>query len=195
LKRLNIYIVGVGGQGIGLLSDVLNRATRDAGYRTVGSDTHGVAQRGGTVISHLRIGEAPQYGALIPAGSADLALALERLEGARALSEMVRPGGHLFYCDTVYQPIAVRMGNSVYPENEDLVKTAREKNVALFGISRALPNPKLLNTALLGRLIRSRVIEGVTPDHVIHALESILTAPLLEANLAAFLSELRKEAC
>ena len=57
MKSLNIYLTGVGGQGIGLLTKILTRACTIAGYRVRGCDTHGLAQRGGTVVSHLRIGD------------------------------------------------------------------------------------------------------------------------------------------
>ena len=57
MKAFNIYLIGVGGQGIGLLSEILLRAADHAGYEVKGVDTHGLAQRGGIVVSHLKFGE------------------------------------------------------------------------------------------------------------------------------------------
>ncbi|GAG76749.1 unnamed protein product, partial [marine sediment metagenome] len=107
MKPMNIYLTGVGGQGIGLLSDVLALACVRAGYRVRGCDTHGLAQRGGTVVSHLRIGDS-LFGPRVPPGQADLVVGLERLEALRAARAMLKSGGRLLYYDAVYQPIHVR---------------------------------------------------------------------------------------
>ena len=67
MKSMNIYLCGVGGQGIGLLSEVMIRTALSAGYNVMGADTHGLAQRGGTVVSHLRIGPEV-FTPLVPEG-------------------------------------------------------------------------------------------------------------------------------
>ena len=190
MTPLDIYLTGVGGQGIGLLSDLLSRAAMAAGYHAVGTDTHGLAQRGGTVVSHLRIGDARHRGPVIPQGRANVAAALERLEAMRALNDMLAPSGRLFYCDAVYQPIAVRMGSGRYPETADIASAAQVKKVSVTRIDvAALPDPKLQNTLLLSALIREGAIAEIRADHVVTALKAVLKGPLLEANLALFLSE------
>ncbi|HSA34529.1 MAG TPA: 2-oxoacid:acceptor oxidoreductase family protein, partial [bacterium] len=92
----NIYITGVGGQGIGMLAEALIRAADHAGLAVKGVDTHGLAQRGGIVVSHLRIGDEV-YSPLIPEGDADIAVALERHEALRALNGFVKDGGTLVW--------------------------------------------------------------------------------------------------
>ena len=101
MREFNIYMAGVGGQGIGLLADVLTRACMAAGHRVLGADTHGLAQRGGIVISHLRLGDLPCT-PRVPAGEAhrlhrradretveDFDLVLDRLvEAARDAREL-----------------------------------------------------------------------------------------------------------
>jgi len=74
--NFNIFIIGVGGQGIGLLSEAIIRAAYYAGNQAKGVDTHGLAQRGGTVTSQIRLG-SKAFSPLIPEGKADIALALE----------------------------------------------------------------------------------------------------------------------
>jgi indolepyruvate ferredoxin oxidoreductase beta subunit len=79
---------GVGGQGIGLLSEVLTRAFYKLGKKVKAVDTHGLAQRGGSVVSQLRIGDQV-FSPLISPGKADIILSLERLEALRAMAEML----------------------------------------------------------------------------------------------------------
>ena len=79
MKTFNIYLSGVGGQGIGLLSELILRAVDHAGQPVKAVDTHGLAQRGGIVVSHIRIGPAV-FSPLIRPHQADLVVALERHE-------------------------------------------------------------------------------------------------------------------
>ena len=84
MKRFDIYMSGVGGQGIGLLSEVVIRAADHAGLPVCGVDTHGLAQRGGMVESFVRIGGEVTT-PLVRRGAASLVMALERTEAMRAL--------------------------------------------------------------------------------------------------------------
>ena len=92
MKPMDIYLCGVGGQGIGMLAEVLAQACIDAGYEVRGCDTHGLAQRHGTVSSHLRLG-SDAYTPQVSPRQADLVLSLERLEALRATHSMLKPGG------------------------------------------------------------------------------------------------------
>ena len=93
MKRdiLNIYLSGVGGQGIGMLTETLGQACLAAGHAVHGCDTHGLAQRGGTVISHLRLGDGV-FTPRVPEGEAHLVIALERLESLRGVQTHLRGG-------------------------------------------------------------------------------------------------------
>lgn len=188
LPRTNVYLVGVGGQGIGLLSEVLTLACADAGYGTTGCDTLGIAQRGGTVVSHLRIGSPPLFGPLVPRGQADIILGLERLETERAVYAMLRPGGFVLCGDAVHQPMAVRLDQASYPPIAALERAVNAMSGRLDRVpSDIVPEPTLLNVALLGRLVRSRVIEGLEKISVVGAMRRVMSAPaLLEKNLAVF---------
>jgi Pyruvate/2-oxoacid:ferredoxin oxidoreductase gamma subunit len=110
MKRFSIYLCGVGGQGIGLLSEVLLRAADHAGLAVKAVDTHGLAQRGGIVVSQIRIGDTV-HSPLICEQQADLVVSLERHEALRAVTRYVRDGGTLIYYNTVWQPLGVRLGS------------------------------------------------------------------------------------
>jgi len=186
MKPMNIYLCGVGGQGIGLLSEVLSQACLAAGHEVRGSDTHGIAQRHGTVVSHLRLGPGPATPRVVP-GQADLVVGLERLEAMRGAVKMLRQGGTVLYYDTVYQPIAVRMGQAEYPSNEALAEAVSEiggtaARVQLDG----LDDPRMQNVALIGRLVALGLIENVDEATVERALRDAVPAKALDANLAVF---------
>jgi indolepyruvate ferredoxin oxidoreductase beta subunit len=185
MKQMNIYLCGVGGQGIGLLAGVLAQSCLAAGYRVRGCDTHGLAQRGGTVVSHLRIGDQ-LFTPMVPPGHADLVIGLERLETLRAVSVMLRPGGTVIYYDSTYQPIHVRMGQAKYPTSAQLADAAAARSARLERVAMELPDARMQNVALLGRLAAIQAISGVDIEIVQEALNTVLSARAREANLAVF---------
>ncbi len=183
---MNIYCIGVGGQGIGLLSSALSQACLSAGHKVRGCDTHGLAQRGGTVISHIRLGEKV-FTPLVPEGEADLVVSLERFEALRGAAGMLREGGTVVYYDVEYQPIHVRMRRSSKP-GPDAIETAAEGRGghAVRVFIDGLTNPRFQNVALLGRIAGLGIIEGVTADHLREALSKAVPKAALEQNLAVF---------
>jgi len=186
MSAINIYMTGVGGQGIGLLSEVISRACLDAGYAIHGCDTHGLAQRGGTVVSQLRLGEGvftPQ----VPQGEADVIVALERLEGLRAARTYLKQGGVVFYYDSEYQPIHVRLGISKYPSAEDLSKAAAAKSgTAHQVLADDLEDPRMQNVALLAKIGLAASIPKITTAVIRKALSEVIPSRALESNLALF---------
>src|SRR6056297_2297172 len=124
-NRKNIYMIGVGGQGIGLLSEVLIRAFDYANLNVRGVDTHGLAQRGGTVQSHLRVGEGI-YSPLIKKDTADLVIALERTEALRGIQNYLKPAGTLIYYNTSWQTLDVRLENTNEVKKVDINKAAEK---------------------------------------------------------------------
>jgi indolepyruvate ferredoxin oxidoreductase beta subunit len=186
MPELNIYLCGVGGQGTGVLSEVMIQACLAAGYQVRGVDTYGLAQRGGIVVSHLRLGEHA-FAPRITPGEADVVIALERLEAYRAMLAMLREGGAAIYYDTEMQPIAVRMGKAEYPSNEELERAARERNLRLERVHlENLPDPRMQNTAVLGRLASLDLIPQMTRQHLEDALRNVIKPLALEENLKVF---------
>ena len=183
---MNIYLCGVGGQGIGLLSTVLARACLSAGHAVRGCDTHGLAQRHGSVSSHLRLGE-DAFTPLVSPGRAHLVVALERLEALRAARRMLALDGTLVYYDTVYQPIHVRLGRAAYPTPDDLAAATATRRAHLERVfCDDLPDSRMQNVALLGRLSRLGIVPGVTPQLLEQALDEVVPKRAREANRAVY---------
>jgi len=153
MNKLDLLITGVGGQGIVLASDVVGEVAIAAGYDVKKTDTLGMAQRGGSVISNVRI--APQVWApLIKKGEVDLLLALEKLEAAR-WAYYLRPGGITIVNNQALPPLSVSLGNSRYPSDEEIINILKQRAERVFivdGIrwARELGNIRTLNMFMLG---------------------------------------------
>lgn len=182
----NIYMCGVGGQGIGTLSEVLIRSCLDAGHKVKSVDTHGLAQRGGIVVSHLKIGEH-LFTPRINPGEADIIIGLELLEAYRGAVGYLRQGGTVLYYDTEYQPIHVRMGRSEYPTHAQFEQVVAGKHGKLIRVLiEDLPDPRMQNIALLGRASRLGLIPGVTPGIVEDNVRAVVPKAKLDENLEVF---------
>jgi indolepyruvate ferredoxin oxidoreductase beta subunit len=180
---MNIYITGVGGQGIGLLSEALLRALSGAGMDVRGVDTHGLAQRGGVVVSQIRTGSG-EFSPLISPGCADLVLALERHEALRAVNGFLRDRGALAYYDAVWQPFAVRNGSEPEVSAEALQRECSRRGIRVVRVFREdLPDARMQNTALLGEVLDKGLIPGLRQEHLAAALADLLSGSALKANL------------
>lgn len=179
----DIYMLGVGGQGIGLLSETLIRAFDYAGAPVRGVDTHGLAQRGGTVTSHLRVGPAC-HSPLIREGEADLVIALERHEALRGMESHLRKGGQMVYYDAEWQPLPVRLQKAGRVLPDQLAEAARARNIALHRVFREdLPDSRMQNLAVMAYLVKNRLLPGVSAAHLEQALGDLLDGPVLRRNL------------
>jgi indolepyruvate ferredoxin oxidoreductase beta subunit len=187
-RAFGVYLAGVGGQGIGLLGETLLRAADRAGLATVGCDTHGLAQRGGVVVSHIRIG-IPAHAPLVADGTADLVVALERHEALRAARQMLRDGGTLVWYDAVWQPLGVRLGAEPEVSRADVEEEALRRRAAAYRVMREdLPDARMQNVAVLAEIARLALVPGVARTHYEEALADLLDGPPLERNLALFRS-------
>lgn len=156
----NVLIVGIGGQGVVLASQILSDVALQAGFDVKKSEVHGMAQRGGVVSSHIRFGPKV-FSPLIPNGQADVMLAFERAEALRWLHELKSDGSMIVNDQKLMPPIAVDP-KYTYPDNAlDLLKGRVKKLVVInaAGISEKLGNPKLANTVLLGALSKTLDID------------------------------------
>jgi indolepyruvate ferredoxin oxidoreductase beta subunit len=182
MKPFNIYICGVGGQGIGLLSEVLLRRADYAGLPAKAVDTHGLAQRGGIVVSHLRIG-GEIFSPMIPAREADLVIAMERHEALRGTDAALKDGGALIYYDTVLQPLGVRLGDEMEVSNEQVNNACKARNITTTRVLDAgLDDPRMQNMAVLAELMRAGLVPTIKKEDILSALEDLLAGAVLEKN-------------
>ncbi|HBA59881.1 MAG TPA: pyruvate ferredoxin oxidoreductase [Elusimicrobia bacterium] len=188
MMAFNIYLCGVGGQGIGLLAAALAQAAARSGLEVRSCDTHGLAQRGGVVSSHIRLG-ADALTPLVPEGGADLVLALERLEALRGAAQYLKKGGKVIYYDTAYQPVSVRSGAAQYPSGEEVAKQvgAMGGEVSVVAVAD-IRDPRMQNSALLGRLAALQTIPGLGAETIEEVLKEIVPPAALEENLRIFRS-------
>ncbi len=184
LKPVDILMVGVGGQGTILASRILALAAQEAGYDLKVSEIHGMAQRGGSVVTQVRLGEKV-YSPLISTGGADVLLAFEKLEGLRLLASL-KPGGTIIINEQEILPVPVLVGAVEYPPNIiEYVRSVAMNTVVVdaFDIAVKCGNPKAANVVLLGVMARNLPIEREVWEK---ALAERVPARLLEVNKAAF---------
>jgi indolepyruvate ferredoxin oxidoreductase beta subunit len=180
----NIAIAGVGGQGIILASDIVAAAALAAGHEVKKNEVHGMAQRGGSVVSEIRFGRRI-HSPVVPDGEVDVLVALELLEGLRQVHRL-RPGG-IVIADDLRIPPAVRVPDAPpYPRDVADRLTAAAERVSILPagkLAERAGNARAANTVLLGAL--SREVD-LPPEVWRTALKSCLRPALLAVNLKAF---------
>lgn len=150
METRNIMIVGVGGQGTLLTSRILGGITTDAGYDVKLSEVHGMAQRGGSVVTFVRYGEAVAE-PIVEEGQADVLIAFERLE-AKRYAHFLKKDGVLIVNDQRIDPITVVTGVQSYPEGilEELSNAHTVYTIDAMSEAKKLGNAKCFNVIVLG---------------------------------------------
>lgn len=185
MKETNILIVGVGGQGTLLASVLLGGLALDAGYDVKLSEVHGMAQRGGSVVTHVRMGEEPVCAPVIGEGCADVIVAFEELEAYRWVSYL-KKGGAMFVNTQRINPMPVILGAAKYPENiEDFLKENVKDVTFLDALSIAteLGNVKAVNVVLLGALAHKLPF---SEEQWMRQIEAKVKPAFIELNKKAF---------
>lgn len=183
-KNTNILLVGVGGQGTILASKILADVAQQQGYDVKVSEIHGMAQRGGSVVTQVRLGEKI-HSPIISEGQADIVLAFEKLEALR-WAHFLADGGTVIINDQVIEPVPVLLGLVAYPSNIlEKVKEHVNDVVVLDALSLAgqCGNTKAANVVLIGTLARKMDIPREVWDK---ALERRVPGKFLELNKKAF---------
>ncbi len=183
-KVINIILTGVGGQGILMASEIISEAAVQAGYDVKKSEVHGMAQRGGSVNSHVRFGEKV-YSTLVTKGDCDLLLGFEKLEALR-MASFVKKDGNIIVNNQRINPSTVIIGSATYPENIEETLKGHFKSVTFMDalrIGQQAGNPRTANTAMLGAASRLLDIPADIWEKVI-----IQRVPerAIEANLKSF---------
>ena len=179
----SILLVGVGGQGTILASKILSEGLMQMGYDVKMSEIHGMAQRGGSVSTHVRFGPRVASPVISP-GEADVLVAFEKVEAARWIGYL-KPGGALVVNDYEIYSLPVLLGQAVYPLGlgdrlREAVPDAKIFNAG--GIAEELGNIKAQNVVLLGALIKAMGLEGLDWTEV---LRGIVPPKLFDLNVKA----------
>ena len=185
MKITNVTLVGVGGQGILLASDVLARAAAEAGLSVKKSEIHGMSQRGGSVSSQVRFG-GEVHSAIIPEGETDLLVAFDVVEALRALP-LVAPTGRALVDRKYVVPVTVSSGMQPAPadpeEALERLYAGRLSRVDSAALADAVGNPRTANMAIAGALSALLTLPEAAWDA---ALRGRLPEKLLAPNLKAF---------
>lgn len=184
MNTFSIFICGVGGQGVILAGELLSEGALAAGYDVKMSEVHGMAQRGGTVVSTVRFGEKV-YSPIIAQGQADVLLSFELLEAYRLLSYL-HPDGKAIVNTQKIMPATVSSGAAEYPE--DIHSKIKQKLpdaifVDAISIAKKAGISKAVNVVMLGALSNFIPFEH---SIWIDVIKKKVPEKLLEANLRAF---------
>lgn len=179
----NIMIVGVGGQGTLLASRILGNAVISEGYDVKVSEVHGMSQRGGSVVTYVKYGDKV-FSPIIDRGEADMILAFEKLEAARALPYL-KEGGTVILNDREIAPMPVITGAAEYPDGLVADIAAKAKVIAIDALSLSLEagSTKAVNVVLIGVLARS---SDISKEVWIQTIKDTVPAKFLDLNLKAF---------
>ncbi len=184
MKTVNILICGVGGQGVLLAGDIIAETAIASGFDAKKSEVHGMAQRGGSVVSHVRFGQKVNS-PLIRQGEADVILSFEEMETARYL-QFLKAGGCLIINRQQVIPMSVATGQAEYPV--DVVERIKQqvKDILLcpgMELAEKSGSAKAVNTVLLGALARKLEL---APGKWQEVISRRVPAKTVELNKKAF---------
>lgn len=179
----NVMIVGVGGQGTLLTSRILGGLMADAGYDVKISEVHGMAQRGGSVVTFVRYGEKVAE-PIVEEGQADVLIAFERLEAMR-YAHFLRKDGVLIVNDERIDPMPVVTGAAEYPEGilEELDKSYTVYSIDAMDEAKKLGNQRVFNLVVLG-MAASHM--DFTKEQWTKIIEKTVPPKTVDLNIKAF---------
>ena len=186
MTEKNIVLCGVGGQGTVLASRLIAAAAMKKGLSVMSAETIGMAQRGGSVFSHLRIG-GELYSPMIALGTADIILGFEPGETVRMLPYL-KPDGQVIASSRAVMPVTAALAGGGY-RAEDMLDYLEKavKNLLIIDTDEAcrrLGSAKVMNVVMLGAAVRTGAL-GLTEEDISEALKSLLPEKLWEMNLNA----------
>ncbi len=184
MKTMNVSLVGVGGQGILLTSDVLAKTATLAGLDVKKSEIHGMAQRGGSVISQVRFGEKV-YSPIITDGTSDLLVSFERLEALR-WRHLLAPEGRVLINDMNLTPVTVSSGlQAAVTDLDARLKAEYPKAVFIdaMAIAETVGNTRAMNMVIAGAL---STLTPFGPEVWEQAMRERIPAKLIDMNIRAF---------
>ena len=186
----NIIIGGVGGQGNVLASQILGEMLVSQGYVITIGETYGASQRGGAVMSHLRISVKDPFSSLIPEGQCDLLIALEPVEGLRVLDHYGNPRVMTLLNTRPIHPIDVISGNATYPEVSRVIIKIQELSRRVWTLNATeialeLGDPIFSNIVMLGALCAIEVLP-INRQGFKLVIKDLLSSAMTDKNMQAF---------
>lgn len=186
----NVIIAGVGGQGNVLASQILGEMLVSQGYVITIGETYGASQRGGAVMSHLRISAQDQFSALIPEGQCDLLIVLEPVEGLRILDYFGNPTVMTLLNTRPIYPIDVISGDNPYPEVPRVIAKIKELSRRVWTLNATeialeMGDPIFSNMIMIGALCAIEVLP-IHRQGFESAVTDLLPSRTLDENMKAF---------
>lgn len=184
MKTVNIMIVGVGGQGTLLTSRILGGIAVAQGYDVKISEVHGMAQRGGSVVTYVRYGEHVAE-PIVEEGHADILIAFERLEALR-YAHFLKKNGVIICNDQKIEPMTVTTGKAKYPEHilERLQADHQVYSVNAMEEAKKLGNAKVFNNIIIGVAAKHMEFEK---EKWVEVIKNTVPPKTMEVNVEAFL--------
>ena len=178
-------VVGVGGQGTLLTSRIIGKTALKAGYDVKLSEVHGMAQRGGSVVTFVRF-DKKVYEPVVEEGCVDILISFERLEAQR-YAHFLKPDGVMIVNDCRIDPMTVVIGAKTYPEGiiEKLSENHKVYTVDGGAVAKELGNSKVLNSVVLG--LAAKYI-GFSEEEWLEVLKSTVPQKTIEINTKAFMA-------
>ncbi len=182
--KLDIVISGVGGQGAILASDIIGKAAVLEGVPIRAAETHGMAQRGGSVVNHIRLG--CELGSMIPLHGADVLLALEPAEALRYIDSLSDDGVVIVNTQPVF-PITVTSGGDEYPDVSEIVDVLKSNHKVVafnaFELAIEAGHPQAMNVVMIG------AVSNYLPmgkDLLIDCIKGMVPPKTVDINVRAF---------
>jgi indolepyruvate ferredoxin oxidoreductase beta subunit len=188
-KCVNIVVCGTGGQGNVLLSRFLARAFVKKGYYATIGETFGMSQRGGAVMSHVRISREKPYGPLIPEGQGHVILSLEPMETIRVLGDYGNPSIAVISNIRPVYPVISITGEEDYPDLAEVKRVIREMSGKTWfldatQISLEMGNTILTNMVMIGALAESKVVD-LTESDLRGIIKESFSGDIAQTNISA----------
>jgi len=186
---LNLIVCGTGGQGNVLLSRLLARAYVKKGYNATIGETFGMSQRGGNVMSHVRVSRRRAYGPLIPEGQGHVMLSIEPMEAVRVLGNYGNPEILVISNVRPVYPISAITGERDYPDMEEIKRVIREMSARCWfldatQISLEMGNPILTNMIMIGALVQTNMV-NLSRSDIEGIIRETFSGDIAQTNVSA----------
>lgn len=186
----NIITASVGGQGNIISSDLIGTACAEAGLKVTIGETHGLSQRGGSVVSHIRVSKDFQYGPIVPEGEADMIQGFEPLEALKTFLKYGREGTVVLLNTRPNYPMSVQSGLAQYPDVDAIVAEMRKYGAKVIPmnateLAREAGNPVAMNIVLVGSLAGTGVLP-VEKQVYVDVMRNTFDEKRVDLNVRAF---------